>query len=68
MKISNTPSYGERAAICARLAEQAVSDEAKAKLVYLGELWLVAAKVADLGEANKSHYPLGDDPRHLLPE
>jgi len=46
----------------------AVSDQAKATLVYLGETWLVIANVADVAGANQLHQPLADDPLHLSPE
>ena len=68
MKRSNARSYRERATICTRLADLAVSDEAKATLAYLGEMCLVIANVADVVEANQSHQPLGDDPPHSSPE
>jgi hypothetical protein len=67
MKRSNARSYRERAAIYTRLAEEAVSDEAKAMLVYLEEMWLAAAEVADAVEANKWRHPL-DDIHRLSPE
>jgi hypothetical protein len=67
LKQPNARSYRERATICT-LADQAVSDEAKATLAYLGEMWLVIANVADVVEANQSHQPLGDDHPNLLPE
>jgi hypothetical protein len=68
MKQSRARSYRERATIFTCLADQAVSDEAKATLVYLGEMWLVIASVTDVVESNQSHQPLGDDPLHLSPE
>jgi hypothetical protein len=68
MKRSNARSYRERATIYTRLADLAVSDEAKATLDYLGEMWLVIANVADVVEANQSHQPLGEDHLHLSPE
>ena len=67
MKRSNARSYRERATIYTRLADLAVSDEAKATLAYLGEMWRVIANVADVVEANQSHQPLGD-PFHLSPK
>ena len=45
---------------------QAVSDEAKATLAYLGEMWRVIANVAEIVEKNQSHQPLGDDPLHFV--
>jgi hypothetical protein len=68
MKQSNARAYRERATICTRLADQAVSDEAKATLVYLGEMWLVIANVAEVVEKSKSHHLFGDDLHHLSPE
>jgi DNA-directed RNA polymerase beta' subunit len=68
MKQSNARWYRERATICSRLADQAVSEEAKATLAYLGEMWRVIVNVADVVEANQSHQPLGDDSLHLSPK
>jgi len=68
MKQSSARSYRERATICTRLADHAVSDQAKATLVYLGEMWLVIANVAEVVEKSKSHHLFGDDLHHLSPE
>jgi hypothetical protein len=68
MNRSDARSCRERAAIVTGLAEQAVCEAAKAKLVYLGEMWLVAAKIAELVETNKSHRARGGEPRLLLLE
>jgi hypothetical protein len=68
MKPPSARSYRERATICTGLADLALSDEAKATLAYLGEMWRVIANVADVVEANQSHQPLGDDPPHSSPE
>jgi hypothetical protein len=68
MKRSNARSYRESAAIYTWLAEQAASDEAKAKLVYEGETWLVAAKVTDIIEEKGAGSPARDDPHLLLLE
>jgi hypothetical protein len=40
-------SYRERAAICAQCAEQAVSTEAKAALLYLSQMWNDVAEIVD---------------------
>jgi hypothetical protein len=50
------------------LPSKAASDEAKAKLVYEGETWLVAAKVTDIIEEKGAGSPARDDPHLLLLE
>jgi hypothetical protein len=65
---SNSTSYRERAAICAWCAEQAISAEAEASLLYLEQVWLLAAEVAEIIEGNSSRALLDSDPHHLSPE
>ena len=65
---SNSASYRERAAICAWCAEQTASAEAEAALLYLQQMWILAAEVAEISEGNGSSSPLHSDPHHLSPE
>ena len=60
---SNSSSYRERAAICAWCAEQTASAEAEAALLYLQQMWILAAEVAEIIEGNGS--TLHRDPPHL---
>ena len=50
--------YRERAAICARLAEQAISAEAAESFRYLEQQWLVIAEIANLIEKKRGRSPL----------
>jgi hypothetical protein len=65
---SNSASYRARAAICARCAEEAASPEAAAALLYLEQMWILAAEVAKVIERNRSRASLGSDPHHLPAE
>jgi hypothetical protein len=58
-------SYSERAAICAWCAERTASAEAEAALLYLQQMWILAAKVAEIIEGNGSISPLHSQP-HVL--
>jgi hypothetical protein len=60
---SNSSSYRERAAIFAWCAEQTASAEAEAALLYLQQMWILAAEVAEIIEGNGS--TLNSDPPHL---
>jgi hypothetical protein len=65
---SNSASYRARAAICAQCAKQAISPEAAAALLYLEEMWLVIAEVADVNVRSGSRHALGSDTYCSLPE
>jgi len=65
---SNSASYRARAAICAWCAEETVSAEAAAALLYLERMWILAAEVAEIIEKNRSRASLGSDPHHLSAE
>jgi hypothetical protein len=57
-----------RASIYAWPAEQAISTEATAALLYLEtQMWLAVADVADVIEGNKSRSWFGSDPHRLSP-
>jgi hypothetical protein len=60
-----TSSYRERAAICAWCAEQTISAEAAAALLYLEQMYILIAEVAEVIEGNRSRASLGNDPHHL---
>jgi hypothetical protein len=62
---SNSISYRERAAICAWCAEETASAEAAAALLYLEQMWILAAEVTEIIERNRSRAALGGDPHHL---
>jgi hypothetical protein len=47
---SQSTSYGEHAAICAWCAEQTISAEAAASLLYLQQQWLLIAALAEILE------------------
>jgi hypothetical protein len=65
---SQSTSYRERAAICAWCAEQAVSAEATASLLYLQQQWLLVARVAEIIEGKNLRATLNSDPHHLSPQ
>jgi hypothetical protein len=65
---SNSVSYRERAAICAWCAKETASAEAAAALLYLEQMYILVAEVAEVIEGNRSRFPLGRDPHHLSPE
>jgi len=65
---SNSSSYRVRAAISAWCAEQTASAEAAAALLYLEQLWLLVADVAEIVEGNRSRAALGSDLHHLSRE
>jgi hypothetical protein len=65
---SNSTSYRERAAISAWCAGQTNSAEAAAALLYLEQLWILVADVADVIEGKGTSLPLGSDAHHLLPK
>jgi hypothetical protein len=62
---SNSSSYRERAAISAWCAEQTASAEAAAALLYLEQMWILVADVAEIIEENRSRAALGSDPHYL---
>jgi hypothetical protein len=63
---SQSTSYRERAAICAWCAEQTISAEAAASLLYLQQQWLLIAAVAEIIEGKNLRAPLNGDLQHLL--
>ena len=65
---SNSSSYRERAAISAWCAEQTASAEATAALLYLEQMWILVADVAEIIEGNRSRAALGCDPHYLSRE
>ena len=65
---SNSTSYRARAAISAWCAEQTASAETAAALLYLEQMWIFVADVAEIIEGNRSHAALGSDPHHLSRE
>jgi hypothetical protein len=65
---SNSASYKTRAAFCAQCAAQAISPEAAAALLYLEDMWLDIAQVADINVADGSRPALGSDTHRLSPE
>ena len=65
---SNSTSYRARAAISAWCAEQTASAEAAASLLYLEQMWLLAADVAEIIEEDRSRAALGSDLHHLSRE
>jgi hypothetical protein len=67
-KRSNSSSYRERAAICAWCAEETASAEAAAALLYLKQMYILIAEVADIIEGNRLRSRLGCDPHHLSGE
>jgi hypothetical protein len=62
---SNAKLYRERAANCARLAEQVGSPEAAEAFLYLAQEWLIIADVADLIEKNAAVSLLDGKPHEL---
>jgi hypothetical protein len=67
LKQSNSSPYRERAAICVWCAEQTASAEAEAALLYLQQMWILAAEVAEIIEGNGSSSPLPSGLHHLSP-
>jgi hypothetical protein len=65
---SDSASYRDRAAICVWCAEQTASAGAEAALLYLQQMWILAAEVAEIIEENESSSPLHSDPHHLSRE
>jgi hypothetical protein len=65
---SNSTSYRERAAISAWCAKQTNSAEAAAALLYLEQLRILVADVADVIEGKGPSLSLGSDAHHLLPK
>jgi putative transcriptional regulator len=65
---SNAELYRKRSAICAGLADQAVSPEAAETFLYLAQQWLVIADVADLIEKNRAPSARDGEPHHLSPQ
>jgi hypothetical protein len=63
----NSAPYIARAAICAQCARQAISPEAAVAFLYLEEMWLVIAKVADVNVRNGSRRALGSYTHRLSP-
>jgi hypothetical protein len=61
---SNSVSYRERAAICAWCAKETASAEAAAALLYLEQMYILIAEVAEVIEGNRSHASLSNDPHH----
>jgi hypothetical protein len=58
---SQSTSYRERGAICAWCAEQTISAEAAASLLYLQQLWLLVADVAEIIEGKNLRAPLNSE-------
>jgi hypothetical protein len=56
-KQSNSSSYRERAAICAWCAEQTATAEAEAAFLYLQQMWILAAEVAEIIEGTDRSPP-----------
>jgi hypothetical protein len=65
---SQSTSYRERAATCAWCAEQTISAEAAASLLYLQQQWLLVAEVAEIIERSNLRAPLSGDVHHLSPQ
>jgi hypothetical protein len=65
---STSSSYRARAAISAWCAEQTASAEAAAALLYLEQMWLLVADVAEIIEGNRSRAAPGSDLHHLSRE
>jgi hypothetical protein len=65
---SQSTSYRDRAAICAWCAEQTISAEAAASLLYLQQQWLLVAAVAEIIEGNNLRASLSSDLHHLSPQ
>ena len=62
---ANSTSYKERAAICAWCAKQTSSAETAVALLYLQQMWLLAADVAEVIEERSSRTSPGSDSHHL---
>jgi hypothetical protein len=62
---SNSTSYRAHAAITAWCAEQTASAETAAALLYLEQMWILVAEVAEIIEGNSSHTALGSDSHFL---
>jgi hypothetical protein len=57
----------QRAAIYAQLAAQAISAEAATTLLYLEQIWIVIAEVADAIKGGGAATSLESDLRHSAP-
>jgi hypothetical protein len=62
---ADSSNYRDRAAIYGELATQAGSAETAAALLYLEQMWLVVAKVAEVTERNRPRSSFGSAPHHL---
>jgi hypothetical protein len=65
---SNSSSYRARAAVSAWCAEQTASAEAAAALLYLEQMWLLVADVAQIIEGNGSRAAPDGDLHYLSRE
>jgi hypothetical protein len=65
---SNSALYRARAAICAWCAEETASAEAATALLYLEQMLILAAEVAEVIEGNRSRASFGSGPHHLSPQ
>lgn len=65
---SRSTSYKAHAAISAWCAEQTASAETAAALLYLEQMWILVADVAEIIEGTRSQAALGSDPDHLSRE
>jgi hypothetical protein len=59
---SKSVSYRDRAAICAWCAEQASSPEAAASLLYLQQMWILVAEVAEIVEGTSERSQPSGEP------
>jgi hypothetical protein len=57
--------FAARAALCSWCAEQTASAEAAAAFLYLEQMWILVAELAEIVEEHRSWSPLGSDPHHL---
>jgi hypothetical protein len=65
---SNSSSYRARAAVSAWCAEQTASAETAASLLYLEQMWLLVADVAEIIEGNRSRAAPDSDLHYLSRE
>ena len=65
---SKSVSHRKRAAICAWCAKETASAEAAAALLYLEQMWILVAEVAEVIEGNRSRAPLARELHRLSAE
>jgi len=68
MEQPKSASYRDRAKICAWCAGETASAEAEAALLYLEQMYILIAEVADIIEENRLCPRIGGDPHHLSRE